>query len=69
MSSDTPTYSDVVVQLTGCDGNVFSIIGRIAQALRQHGHAGAATEFTNAAFSCESYGEVLRLAMRTVTVL
>jgi len=68
MSSHTPNYPDVVVQLTGRDGNVFSIIGRIAQALREHGHPAAATQFANAAGSCGSYDEVLRLAMRTVTV-
>jgi hypothetical protein len=60
---------DVVVQLTGRDSNVFSIVGYIAQALREHGHADAATEFATATTSCGSYDEVPRPAMRTVTVV
>ena len=32
---DGPKYPDVEVQLSGEDGNVFSIIGRIAKALRR----------------------------------
>ena len=69
MFSNAPTHPDVVVQLTGRDGNVFSIIGRVAQALRAHGHSDAAAAFATTAGSCGSYEEVLRLVMRTVTVL
>ncbi|MGH8882657.1 MAG: hypothetical protein ACRD0P_35830 [Stackebrandtia sp.] len=68
MSSDNPTHCDVVVELAGVDGNVFSIVGRIARALRGEGRGAAAAEFTEAACSCSSYDEVLQLAMRTVTV-
>lgn len=32
-----PRYPDITVQLTGEDGNVFSIMGRCRQALRRAG--------------------------------
>lgn len=63
-----PKYPDVRVQLTGEDGNAYSIIGRIAKALRREVSNDAATEFTTAAFDCGSYDELLVLAMETVDV-
>jgi hypothetical protein len=57
------------VRLIGEDGNVFSIIGLTARALREAGLEQAAVEFTNAAFGCDSYDSVLRLVMRYVEVV
>ena len=51
------------VQLTGEDGNVFSIIGRVSGALRKAKLPDKAKEFTDKAFGAGSYNEVLRLAM------
>ncbi len=51
------------VKLTGEDGNVFSIIGRISGALTKAGQADKAKEFTDKAFAAGSYDEVLQLAM------
>jgi hypothetical protein len=51
------------VKLTGEDGNVFSIIGRVSKALKKAGHEDKATEFKDKAFASDSYDEVLRLAM------
>lgn len=51
------------VQLTGQDGNVFSIIGRVTAALKNANQSDKAKEFTDKAFDAESYDEVLRLAM------
>ena len=51
------------VKLTGEDGNVFSIIGRISGALKKAGQADKAKEFTDKAFAAGSYDEVLQLAM------
>lgn len=59
---------DVCVQLTGQDGNVFSIIGRVSKALKKAGENEAANEFINAAMDCEDYNAVLRLCMETVEV-
>ena len=50
------------VQLTGEDGNVFSIIGRVSGALKKSGQADKAKEFTEKAFESKSYNAVLRLA-------
>ena len=51
------------VQLSGEDGNVFSIIGRCSKALKRAGQEEKAKEFTDKAFGAGSYDEVLRLAM------
>jgi hypothetical protein len=51
------------VKLTGEDGNVFNIIGLVSKALKKDGKVDFANEFTNKAFNCGSYDEVLRLAM------
>ncbi|WP_435058506.1 hypothetical protein [Streptomyces sp. bgisy060] len=65
---EAPQYPDVEVQLSGEDGNVYSVIGRVQRALRRAGHHEAATEFSTAARGAQSYDEVLQLAMRTVDV-
>ena len=51
------------VQLSGEDGNAFSIIGRCGGALKKAGQADKAKEFKDKAFASDSYDEVLRLAM------
>jgi hypothetical protein len=52
------------VQLTGEDGNVFSVIARCTKALRRAGEEEKAKEFEKKAFESESYDAVLRLAMK-----
>jgi hypothetical protein len=59
-------YPHITVQLTGHDGNAYAIIGRIAKALRSRAGTHAADMFTEAAFACTSYDDLLALAMRTV---
>ena len=61
-------YPDVAVRLSGTDGSAFSIIGRVAGALRREVSREAAKEFSDAAFECGSYDQVLQLCMRTVDV-
>ena len=51
------------VKLSGTDGNVFSIIGKVSRALRQAGQADRAKAFCGAAMACGSYDAVLRLCM------
>ncbi len=63
-----PKYPGIKVQLTGEDGNVFSIIGRVSKALNRAGQADAAKQFQEDAMSCGSYDEVLVLAINTVEV-
>ena len=63
MSAQKPT-----VQLTGEDGNVFVIIGRVAKRLRRAGQPDRAAEFAAKAGAAGSYGEVLRLTMEYAEV-
>lgn len=63
-----PLYPNVVVQLTGEDGNAFNIIGRTAAALSREVSSAAATAYSEAAFESDSYDALLRHTMRTVTV-
>ena len=55
-------------QLTGTDGNVFAIIGRVRQALLDAGEEDRARAFVEQAFRAGSYDEVLRLCMEFVEV-
>ena len=63
-----PRYPHVRVRLSGRDGNVYMIIGRVAVVLRRKVGDAAADEFNAAAHRCGSYDEVLQLVMRTVRV-
>ncbi len=53
-------------QLSGEDGNVFAIIGRVTTALKRDGQKERAKEFTNKAFNSESYDAVLKLCYEYV---
>ena len=63
-----PRYPHVRVRLSGRDGNVHMIIGRVAVALRRKVGDAAADQFNTAAHQCGSYDEVLHLVMSTVRV-
>lgn len=58
----------VVVQLTGTDGNVFSLAGTVAAALRRAGHQAEAEAMFQELRLCRSYEEALQLFMRYVEV-
>lgn len=62
------TQTGIEVELFGCDGNAFALIGRVSRTLKQNGEQDAAKEFTAAAYDCDSYDELLRLIMSTVVV-
>lgn len=55
-------------QLSGIDGNVFSIIGKVSRTLKQVNQPEKAKEFTNRAFEAGSYDEVLQLCFEYVDV-
>lgn len=65
----TPQFPDVHVQLSGQDGNVFAIIGRVRRALM---NAGATQEqldrFWEEVANASSYDEALLIVMRWVHV-
>ena len=56
-------------QLSGEDGNVFSIIGRVAKTLKRAGLREQMKEFENKAWEQDSYGDVLLLCSKYVNVL
>jgi hypothetical protein len=57
-----------VAKLEGEDGNVFNIIGIVCKALKKAGQADKAKEFSEKAFTCDSYDAVLRLLHNYVEV-
>lgn len=65
----TTKFPQVHVQLSGGDSNVFAVIGAVTRALKSEGLRQEAKEFSDAAFACGSYDEVLQLCMKTVHVL
>lgn len=63
-----PGPSKPVCKLVGTDGNVFSIIARVKQALKKAGQEDRAQEFVEKAFQARSYNEVLALCTDYVDV-
>jgi hypothetical protein len=64
---DDIRYPEVVVQLTGEDGNAYAILGTVQRALRQAGHGDDVAEFFAEATSGD-YNHLLGTCMRWVTV-
>ena len=62
------TKINITVQLTGTDGNIFNIIGKVRGALRENGRADLIKEFTNYITSSSSYEEALCRVMDYVIV-
>ena len=58
-----------VCELTGIDGNVFSIIGAVSSCLKKAKMPEEAKIFQAKAFCAGSYDEVLRLCMEYVDVI
>ena len=56
------------VQLTGYDGNVFAIIGRMVAEMNQQGFVAEAKEFSYKAFSAKSYNDVLVLCTKYANI-
>ena len=57
--------TNVRVKLVGEDGNAFSIIGRVSQALRRGGHADLVDEFREEAMSGD-YNHLLATCLEYV---
>ncbi|ACF05087.1 hypothetical protein Nigel_84 [Mycobacterium phage Nigel] len=68
MAGQEPKYPDVLVQMTGQDGNVFFIIGRVSKALRTAGHVAEVTEFVNEVTDADSYEAALAVVTQWVEV-
>lgn len=63
-------FPDVIVQLTGQDGNVFFLAGQVSRSLRNAGATKAdVDEFVHEVMTAENYDAALRVMMRWVTVV
>ena len=62
------TKTNITVQLTGTDGNIFAIIAKVREALRRNGHSDLIKEFTGYITSSSSYEEALCRVMEYVIV-
>lgn len=65
---DGPRYPEIEVPITGQDGNIFFIIGRVTGALRKAGHADQIRYFTNHVTDAGSYEDALERVEKWVTV-
>lgn len=59
--------TDAVVQLTGEDGNAFSIIARVRRAILRSNHPELVEQFVNEA-TASDYDNLLVMCFRYVTV-
>lgn len=56
------------VKLTGEDGNVFSIIGRVSKTLKRAGMSKEAKECASRSMKAESYHKVLNITQEYVQI-
>jgi hypothetical protein len=68
MDTNQPKYPDVYVQLSGIDGNTGNIMGAVASALKRHGASQDEIVKMRAEMMSGDYDNVLRTAMRWVSV-
>jgi len=61
-------YPEIVVQLTGKDGNAFMILGLVSQALRRAGVSQEERSSFQKQATSGDYNHLLRTAMEWVTV-
>jgi hypothetical protein len=65
----TPKFPNVCVQLTGQEGNVFSILGRVQRGLKEGGVSDEdVSAFWEEVSEAHSYEEALQIIMRWVHV-
>ena len=62
------TKTNITVQLTGTDGNIFNIIAKVRGALHENGRSYLIKEFTDYITSSSSYEEALCRVMEYVIV-
>ena len=62
------TKTDISVQLTGTDGNIFCVIAKVREALRLNGRSDLVKEFTDYITGSSSYEETLCRVMEYVIV-
>lgn len=57
-----------VCKLSGTDGNVFALMGRVTSTLKRAGQQDKAEELAAKVWDCSSYDEALQLFMEYVDV-
>ena len=62
------TKTNITVQLTDTDGNIFAIIAKVREALRRNGRSDLVKEFSDYITSSSSYEEALCRVMEYVIV-
>ena len=62
------TKTNISVQLTGTDGNIFCVIAKVRKALCRNGRSDLIQEFTDYITSSSSYEEALYRVMEYVIV-
>jgi hypothetical protein len=63
-----PKYPHVKVKLVGHDGNAFTVLGRVAQAMRTHGVEKSEIDAFMHEATSGDYNTLLAAAMRWVAV-
>ena len=58
----------VEVKLTGTDGNIFALMGRVSSALKRAGFSQEASEMQDRVINAESYNDALSIFMEYVEV-
>ncbi len=65
---DTPKFPDVTVQLSGLDGNSFSILGRVHRKLKHAGASAAELAKFHEEATLNDYDHLLRTCAKWVHV-
>jgi hypothetical protein len=55
-------------RLTGTDGNIFALLGRVMACLKKAGQPADAAEVSRRVMACASYHDALRVLMEYVDV-
>lgn len=58
----------IKVKLSGTDGNVFALMGRVSAAMKKNGQVEEAKQMANEVMQCHSYDEALQTFMKYVDV-
>ena len=59
--------TDVIVELIGCNGNAFAVMGKVTKALKRAGHGDLVEPYKNEAMSGD-YDHLLQTTMKYVEV-
>lgn len=68
MTTYEPRYPDVTVRLSGEDGNAFAIVGAVSGALRRANVPPEEIDVYRAESTAGDYDNLIRTALRWVTV-